>query len=40
MRVELSRATVLPGRSDEAEPQVVFLPEPVRAAIEAWALRD
>ena len=34
-----ARRTKEPGWV-EAEPQVVFLPEPVRAAIETWAVRD
>jgi hypothetical protein len=37
--VAQARRTKEPGW-DEAEPQVVFLPEPVRAAIESWAVRD
>jgi hypothetical protein len=36
--VAQARRTKEPGWV-EAEPQVVFLPEPVRTAIEAWAVR-
>lgn len=36
--VAQARRTKEPGWN-EAEPQVVFLPEPVRAAVEAWAVR-